>query len=66
MPAPAPALPMPAGALPRLGYGTGTFWGHYRTGVPKTEVNPALVAAIRSAIAAGVRHIDCAEMYGSE
>ena len=90
MPAPAPSLPMPAGALPRLGYGTGTFWGHYRTGVPKTEVvrlrplsepslshlltspsdaaaqNSALVAAIRSAIAAGVRHIDCAEMYGSE
>jgi diketogulonate reductase-like aldo/keto reductase len=59
-------LPMPAGEIPRIAYGTGTFWGHYKTGVSRDEVNPQLVEAIKSAISAGVRHIDCAEMYGSE
>ena len=63
---PPPTLPMPAGAIPRVGYGTGTFWGHYRTGVPPTALNPALVAAVAHAVGAGVRHLDCAEMYGSE
>eukprot|EP01043_Picozoa_sp_COSAG02_P031750 COSAG02_NODE_2085_length_9885_cov_9.743946_12_plen_334_part_00 len=61
-----PSVPMPSGSLPRLGYGTGTFWGHYRTGVSDDEVNPALVDAIRHALRVGVRHIDCAEMYGTE
>lgn len=57
---------MPSGWLPRIGYGTGTFWGHYRTGVGAHEVNEELVAAIRHALRAGVRHLDCAEMYGTE
>ena len=63
---PLPSFAMPVGSLPRIGYGTGTFWGHYRTGVSEDEINPALVDAIRHAIRAGVRHIDCAEMYGTE
>jgi diketogulonate reductase-like aldo/keto reductase len=62
----APTLPMPRGEIPRIAYGTGTFWGHYKTGVSRDEVNDGLVTAIQSAIGAGVRHLDCAEMYGSE
>lgn len=62
-----PTLRMPAGEIPRIAYGTGTFWGFYKTGVARDEINPKLVEAIKGAImSAGVRHIDCAEMYGSE
>ena len=41
------ALPLPAGAIPRVGYGSGTFWGHYKTGVHRGQLNDGLVAAVR-------------------
>jgi alcohol dehydrogenase (NADP+) len=66
MAAAVPTLTLPSGSIPRIGYGTGTFWGHYRTGISEEEVNPGLVDALRHALRAGVRHIDCAEMYGTE
>lgn len=48
---------------PQLAFGTGTAWYKAdRFSAP----NPDMVAMIKNAIAAGYRHIDTAEAYGTE
>ena len=57
-----PSLPLTANvSIPALGYGVGTAW--FRS---SSERVPALKRAVRSALDAGLFHIDEAEMYGNE
>ena len=49
--------------IPRLGYGTGTKWF---TGDNSTPVDQSLVKSIHEALALGYRHLDAAEMYGTD
>ncbi|KAF7590931.1 hypothetical protein BBP40_002237 [Aspergillus hancockii] len=49
-------------SIPILGYGTGTAW--YKSG--DDSVNRELVEAIKTAIRLGYRHLDGAEVYGTE
>mmetsp|Transcript_30233 Transcript_30233/g.50804 ORF Transcript_30233/g.50804 Transcript_30233/m.50804 type:complete len:289 (-) Transcript_30233:122-988(-) len=49
-------------SIPVLGYGTGTAWF---TGKNESR-NDTLVGALADAIKLGCRHIDAAEMYGTE
>lgn len=48
--------------IPALGFGTGTAW--YKS--EKDPLNRELIDSIKSAIANGYRHLDCAEAYGTE
>ncbi|KAJ3210487.1 hypothetical protein HDU67_005252 [Dinochytrium kinnereticum] len=54
--------------VPSVAYGTGTKWFAGIKGNDKTleELNPDLVNSILEALRAGFRHIDTAEMYGTE
>ncbi|KAK9465350.1 NADP-dependent oxidoreductase domain-containing protein [Lipomyces arxii] len=54
---------LPSGAIvPVPAFGSGTKW--YKPGDP--TINRAVVDAIVSAVKLGYRHIDCAEVYGTE
>lgn len=50
------------GLIPAIGFGTGTAW--YKP--EEYPLNRATVESIKSAIAAGHRHLDCAEVYRTE
>jgi diketogulonate reductase-like aldo/keto reductase len=52
-----------ATSIPRVGYGTGTKW---YTGDNASPINQELVRSIHEALAAGYRHLDAAEMYGTD
>ncbi|KAJ3099486.1 hypothetical protein HDU96_010696 [Phlyctochytrium bullatum] len=54
--------------VPAVAYGTGTKWfaGVKANDRAEDAANPALVQSIVDALRAGVRHIDTAEMYGTE
>eukprot|EP01122_Echinamoeba_exundans_P012526 TRINITY_DN5253_c0_g1_i1.p1 TRINITY_DN5253_c0_g1~~TRINITY_DN5253_c0_g1_i1.p1 ORF type:complete len:286 (-),score=63.97 TRINITY_DN5253_c0_g1_i1:56-913(-) len=49
--------------IPRLAFGTGTSWWVGQNGKPS---NPQLVASVKAALHLGYRHIDTAEIYGTE
>lgn len=49
--------------IPRIGYGTGTKW---YSGDNSKPVDKDLVRSIQDALALGYRHLDAAEMYGTE
>lgn len=49
--------------IPVIGYGTGTAW--YKDDREGPFV-PELVTLLKDAVAAGYRHLDCAEAYGTE
>lgn len=58
-----PFIKLAGGTLiPALGFGSGTAW--YKK--EESPLNRATVESIKSAIAAGHRHLDCAEVYGTE
>ncbi|PLB49855.1 aldo/keto reductase family protein [Aspergillus steynii IBT 23096] len=50
-------------SIPILGYGTGTAW--YKS-AGDTAINRGLVESIKTAIRLGYRHLDGAEVYGTE
>ena len=49
--------------IPRIGYGTGTKW--YNSKEPNA-INKDLVQSIHDALSIGYRHLDAAEMYGTD
>jgi diketogulonate reductase-like aldo/keto reductase len=49
--------------IPRIGYGTGTKW---YSGDNSKPIDKALVVSIHDALSIGYRHLDAAEMYGTE
>jgi len=49
--------------IPRIAYGTGTEWW---VGKNTGQINQNLVQSLKTAFAAGFRHIDTAEIYGTE
>jgi diketogulonate reductase-like aldo/keto reductase len=51
--------------VPTISYGTGTKW-FSRAENPNEQLNQELIDAIVNAIKAGYRHIDTAEIYGTE
>lgn len=58
-----PSIKLASGGLmPAVGFGIGTAW--YKT--EEQPLNRATVESIKSAIAAGYRHLDCAEVYRTE
>ncbi|KAH0610859.1 uncharacterized protein H6S33_011286 [Morchella sextelata] len=58
-----PTFHLPTGApIPALGFGTGTAW--YKS--ESEPLNRVLIDSIKSALALGYRHLDCAEVYGTE
>lgn len=50
-------------AIPVIGYGVGTKW---YSGDNSTPVDQDLVKSIQDALTLGYRHIDAAEMYGTD
>ncbi|CAF0826190.1 unnamed protein product [Rotaria sordida] len=50
-------------AIPRIGYGTGTKW---YSGDNSKPIDKNLVQAIHVALSVGYRHLDAAEMYGTD
>lgn len=46
-----------------MGFGTGTAWSKDDRPAP---FDRGLVEIVKDAVAAGRRHLDCAEMYGNE
>eukprot|EP00271_Cylindrocystis_brebissonii_P010444 TRINITY_DN26631_c0_g1_i1.p1 TRINITY_DN26631_c0_g1~~TRINITY_DN26631_c0_g1_i1.p1 ORF type:complete len:296 (+),score=56.62 TRINITY_DN26631_c0_g1_i1:120-1007(+) len=57
-------MKLPTGkVIPQVGFGVGTRWFNRAGG---TELNAALVSAIKSALKVGYRHIDAAEVYNTE
>lgn len=58
-----PTFHLPTGApIPAIGFGTGTAW--YKS--ESEPLNRVLIDSIKSALALGYRHLDCAEIYGTE
>lgn len=51
---------------PTMAFGTGTEWFVGANGNDKVDLNRALIDAIKAALLAGFRHIDTAEIYGTE
>ena len=49
--------------IPRIGYGTGTKWF---SGDNSKPIDKNLVQSIHDALSMGYRHIDAAEMYGTD
>ncbi|CAF2379869.1 unnamed protein product [Rotaria sp. Silwood2] len=49
--------------IPRIGYGTGTKW---YSGNNSKPIDKNLVQSIHDALSVGYRHLDAAEMYGTE
>jgi diketogulonate reductase-like aldo/keto reductase len=49
--------------IPRIGYGTGTKWF---SGDNSEPIDKDLVQSIHEALSVGYRHLDAAEMYGTE
>jgi diketogulonate reductase-like aldo/keto reductase len=49
--------------IPRIGYGTGTKW---YSGDNSKPIDKDLVQSIHEALSVGYRHLDAAEMYGTE
>jgi len=49
--------------IPRIGYGAGTKW---YTGNNSAPIDKGLVQSIHEALALGYRHLDAAEMYGTD
>ena len=49
--------------IPRIGYGAGTRWA---SGVNSERIDKVLVKSIHDALSVGYRHLDAAEMYGTE
>ena len=49
--------------IPRIGYGTGTKW---YSGDNSKPIDKELVKSIQDALVLGYRHLDAAEMYGTE
>lgn len=50
-------------AVPQLGFGAGTTWWK-RT--PDAPFNEELASSVRSALEAGFRHLDLADMYNTD
>ena len=62
-----PSVVLRSGArMPALAWGTGTTWFCRAPGDLEAAPNTALQANIVEALRAGVRHLDCAEMYQNE
>lgn len=70
MPAPIATVTLNSGHLmPRLAYGTGTCWfnaGRGATAEAAASEKRHLVGCVKTALRMGFRHIDEAEMYGTE
>ncbi|CAF1320612.1 unnamed protein product [Didymodactylos carnosus] len=50
-------------SIPQIAFGTGTAW--YR-GNNESDINQTLVDSIKAALQMGYRHLDAAEVYGTE
>jgi len=50
-------------AIPRIGYGVGTKWFSRDNSMP---IDKNLVKSIHEALSIGYRHLDAAEMYGTD
>lgn len=64
-----PHLTLANGAcMPQLAFGTGTTWfeGDASTADDSDSAESQLHRCVRAALDAGYRHLDCAEMYGTE
>ncbi|KAI9179391.1 hypothetical protein H9P43_004710 [Blastocladiella emersonii ATCC 22665] len=62
-----PTVTLTSGRVaPALAYGTGTKWFKRSDSPAASALNAELVACIKAALHAGVRHIDTAEMYNTE
>jgi diketogulonate reductase-like aldo/keto reductase len=50
----------------RIAFGTGTAWWQGPKGNNDGTVNSSLVSLVKTALKLGYRHLDCAEIYGTE